>query len=165
MTGRRLVVAGCAALAVAGLVAAGAFKATSGAHRSAPALPSEVLHGRPVTISSLRGTPALINFWASWCTPCREEAPQLERFARSHDGRVSVVGVDWNDAAGSARAFIRRYGLTYGLLRDGSGSAGSAYGISGLPTTFVLDSRGHIAATLRGPQTAEDLRRALAAVR
>ena len=165
MTRRRLVVAGCAALAVVGLIAAGAFRTASSGDRSAPALPSEVLHGRPVTITSLRGRPALINFWASWCTPCRDEAPQLERFARGHRGRLAVVGVDWNDAAASARAFIRRYGLSYRLLRDGSGSAGSAYGIGGLPTTFVLDSHGHIVATLRGPQTAQDLRRALATVR
>jgi thiol-disulfide isomerase/thioredoxin len=145
------------------LIAAGAFSTTSGANRTAPALPSEVLHGRPVSVSSLHGKPAVINFWASWCTPCRQEAPELERFARSHPG-VAVVGVDWNDAAGSARAFIRRFGLTYRVLRDDSGSAGTAYGLSGLPTTFVLGPDGRIAATLRGPQTAADLRRALASI-
>ena len=165
MTRTRLVAAGCVAVALVALIAAGAFKTTSSTGRSAPALPAEVLRGRPITVSSLGGRPALVNFWASWCTPCKQEAPELERFARSHRGKVAVVGIDWNDGAGAARDFIRRYHLTYGLLRDGSGSVGSAYGLSGLPTTFVLDSRGRIAATLRGPQTAADLHRALAPVR
>jgi cytochrome c biogenesis protein CcmG, thiol:disulfide interchange protein DsbE len=163
MSRGRLLGAGCVAAAAIILIAAGAFKTTSGGGRSAPALPSEVLRGHPVTLSSLHGSPAVVNFWASWCTPCRQEAPELERFARSNPG-VAVVGVDWNDAAGSARAFIRHYGLTYRVLRDGSGSVGTSYGLSGLPTTFVLDSHGRIAATLRGPQTAADLRHATASL-
>jgi cytochrome c biogenesis protein CcmG/thiol:disulfide interchange protein DsbE len=165
VTRRRLAGAGCAAIAVAGLVAVGAFKGAGTAAEAAPALPSQVLSGRGVTIASLRGGPAVVNFWASWCTPCRQEAPQLERFVRTSGRRASVVGVDWNDNAKSARAFVEENRLTYPVLRDASGEVGSSYGLSGLPTTFILDPSGQIAATLRGPQTAAGLRRALASIR
>ena len=120
-----------------------------------------MLSGPRVDLASLRGKPAMVNFWASWCTPCRQEAPQLERFARSAGRRVSVVGVDWNDDAGSAGAFIAANHLTYPILRDQTGEVGTAYGLSGLPTTFVLDASGRIVATLRGPQSLASLRQAL----
>jgi cytochrome c biogenesis protein CcmG/thiol:disulfide interchange protein DsbE len=104
----------------------------------------------------------LINFWASWCTPCEQEAPELERLAGTLGGRARLVGVDWNDTTRNAIAFIREHGLTYPNLRDGSSEVGNRYGIAGLPTTFVLDAEGKIVRTLTGPQTAATLREALA---
>lgn len=149
--------------AVVGLVAAEVLTSGSGdAGRRAPALPSQVLRGPRVDLASLRGKPALVNFWASWCTPCKQETPELERLARALRGRARVVGVDWNDTTANATEFIRQHGLTYPILRDGSSEVGNRYGLSGLPTTFVLDSRGRIARTLRGPQTSATLREALA---
>jgi cytochrome c biogenesis protein CcmG/thiol:disulfide interchange protein DsbE len=126
----------------------------------APALPSRLLSGRMVDLASLRGRPALVNFWASWCSPCRQEAPRLERLAEA-DRRVHVLGVDWNDSASDARAFVQSLGLRYPILRDGSGAVGDRYGITGLPSTFVLDPQGRIATVLRGPQTSAGLRAAL----
>jgi peroxiredoxin len=78
------------------------------------------------------------------------------------DPRGQLVGVDWNDRTDNALAFIREFGLTYPILRDSSQQVGTAYGLSGLPTTFVLDSQGRIVQTLRGPQTTGTLQAALA---
>jgi DsbE subfamily thiol:disulfide oxidoreductase len=161
----RLALALLAVAAVAGLVIAElATSDSSESGRAAPELPSQVLQGPKVDLASLRGRPALVNFWASWCTPCKEEMPELERIARELGGRASVVGIDWNDSTQNAKAFIRQHDLTYPILRDGSGEVASRYGISGLPTTFVLDSDGRIVRTLRGPQTSATLREALASV-
>ncbi|MFN8164071.1 MAG: TlpA disulfide reductase family protein [Solirubrobacterales bacterium] len=135
-----------------------------GSGKPAPPLPTSVLQPPRTTLASLRGKPALINFWASWCDPCREEAPEIERLARSLHGTATVVGVDYTDEEASARAFLRRYGVTYPVLSDPNGTFGARYGFSGLPTTVVLDSRGRIVQTLRGPQTVADLRQALASV-
>jgi cytochrome c biogenesis protein CcmG/thiol:disulfide interchange protein DsbE len=129
--------------------------------RPAPPLPSEVLVPPRVTIGSLRGRPAAINFWASWCEPCRQEAPGFEQLARELGGRASLVGVDWEDDRDAALAFVDQYGWTFPSLRAALGSAGARYGIIGLPTTLVLDRSGRIAEVLRGPQTADDIARAL----
>jgi cytochrome c biogenesis protein CcmG, thiol:disulfide interchange protein DsbE len=162
---RRLVLGLLAVAVIAGLVVA--ELATSGSGQSAkpaPALPTQVLRGPKADLASLRGRPALINFWASWCTPCRQEAPALARLARNLRGRARVVGVDWNDTTANANAFIREHHLTYPILRDGSSTVGERFGLTGLPTTFVLDPQGRIVRTLRGPQTPTTLRDALASV-
>jgi thiol-disulfide isomerase/thioredoxin len=136
--------------------------------RPAPALPRESLVGPPVTLASLlagaRGRPALVVFWASWCGPCAQEAPALERFSRSAVGRGRIVGVDWSDARSGAEAFIRRYAWSFPNVRDAEGTVGNAYRLTGLPTTFVLDTHDRIRAVLRGPQSEHSLRTALAGV-
>jgi thiol-disulfide isomerase/thioredoxin len=156
-------VAALAALAIFGLASSG-----SAASRPAPALPSERLAGAPVTLPGLvggtGGRASLVIFWASWCGPCETEAPALQRFSQSAEGRGRMVGVDWSDGLAGARAFVRRYRWTFPNVRDAGGTVGNAYRLRGLPTTFVLDSRGRIARELRGPQDAASLMRALAAV-
>jgi cytochrome c biogenesis protein CcmG, thiol:disulfide interchange protein DsbE len=133
----------------------------SGTGRPAPQLPTSVLVPPKPTLASLHGKPAAINFWASWCTPCRQEAPQLERLARTLDGRAGLVGVDWNDTTANATDFIHEHGLTYPILSDTDGVVGMRYGIHGLPTTFILNSRGTITDVLPGPQSVGSLRHAL----
>lgn len=132
-----------------------------GTGRPAPPLPSQVLVPPKATLASLRGRPAAINFWASWCDPCQKEAPDLERVAQALHGRASLVGVDWTDGTGNARSFVNQHHLTYPNLIDRDGTAGRNYGLNGLPTTFIIDAGGRITAVLRGPQTAGDLLRAL----
>ena len=129
--------------------------------RRAPSLPTSVLVPPKVTPATLRGEPAAINFWASWCGPCRDEAPALGRLARSLDGRAQIVGVNWNDSPGAARAWVDRYGWTFPNLRDANGAVASDYGLRGLPTTFIIDSHGRIVDVLLGPQSESDLREAL----
>jgi thiol-disulfide isomerase/thioredoxin len=125
--------------------------------RPAPALPSQVLVGPRVTIASLRGRPAIIHFWASWCGPCVKEAPQLAMLAHKLHGRATLVGVDWSDSQSSAASFVRQHHWTFPVLIDFAGTSGNAYGITGLPTTFLLDRQGRIVRRLIGPQTATGL--------
>ena len=146
-----------AALLVGGLVVL--ELATSGHEDEpgAPPLPTSVLVPPKVTVESLRGKPAVVNFWASWCEPCRKEAAHLRRFHERNRGRVAVVGVSYTDNLPGARKFVKQYGWTFPNLSDPEGLAGSEYDLVGLPVTVILDSDGNIAARLRGPQTEASL--------
>jgi cytochrome c biogenesis protein CcmG/thiol:disulfide interchange protein DsbE len=107
--------------------------------------------GRPVSLRSWRGQVVVLNYWASWCPPCRDESPLLARWQRRIAPRGgTVVGVDALDVTSDARAFIRRYRLDYPMLRDGDGHSQHRFGITGYPETFVIDRRGRIAAVRRG---------------
>ncbi|MBS1677790.1 MAG: TlpA family protein disulfide reductase [Actinobacteria bacterium] len=147
-----------AAVVVAEVVGGGGSTDTA---RPAPPLPTKALRPPAVNLTALRGKPALIDFFASWCAPCAEEAPTLRRLSASLAGRATVVAVDWDDSGGAARAFVRKQGWSFPVLADTSGAAGERYGLIGLPTSFVLDPRGRIVATFRGPQSEATLRRAL----
>ncbi|MGE5408486.1 MAG: TlpA family protein disulfide reductase [Syntrophothermus sp.] len=161
---RRFAVPAIAIALVAGLIAFEALSAGSGSTpKQAPPLPPQVMQPPKETLASLRGAPALINFWASWCEPCRQEAPQLQRLQRSLGSLGALVGVDYTDKADAGRAFLARYGWTFPVLEDPDGTYGARYALNGLPTTVVLDARGRIVETLRGPQTTADLREALRA--
>jgi len=157
------------AIAIAAIAALIAIEvATSGSSGTdlgpAPQLPSDVLVGPRVSLADLRGKPAAINFWASWCGPCRQEAPELERLARSLHGRARLIGVNYTDSLGGARHFIREFHLTYPNLRDPDGVVGDRYGLTGLPGTAIVDPHGQLVELLRGPQTAADVRHALDAL-
>jgi thiol-disulfide isomerase/thioredoxin len=145
---------------VAVIVASGTTRSSN--ERRAPALPAEVVQPPRATLATLRGRPAAVVFWASWCGPCRKEAPGLARLATRLGTRARLVAVDWSDNAGDARTFVQHYGWRFPVLRDGDGTVGNRYGISGLPTTFILDAQGRIVRQLRGPQTAADIEAALA---
>ncbi|HEX5145704.1 MAG TPA: TlpA disulfide reductase family protein [Conexibacter sp.] len=95
----------------------------------------------------------VVNFFASWCQPCADEAPLLDRLQRRLAGRGTIVGVAWNDATGDARRFVREHRLAYPILRDVDGSFARAYGVTGMPETFVLDPRGRIVALQRSELT------------
>ena len=131
------------------------------AGRKAPPLPASVLVPPRTTLGDLRGKPVAVNFWASWCEPCRKEAPALTHVARSLDGRARVVGVNWTDSADAARSWVDDHRWTFPNLRDADGTVGSDYGLSGLPTTFIIDSQGRIDDVLLGPQSESTLREAL----
>ncbi len=141
-------------------VASGGGSSTDG--RPAPPLPAKALRPPGVDLAELRGKPALVDFFASWCGPCAEEAPTLRKLSAALGGKATVVAVDWDDAGGAARAFVRKHGWTFPVLADPDGSVGESYGVNiGLPTSFVLDPEGRIVTTFRGPQSEATLRRAL----
>jgi cytochrome c biogenesis protein CcmG, thiol:disulfide interchange protein DsbE len=110
--------------------------------------------GRTYTLGALRGRVVVLNLWASWCEPCRAEAPVLERWSKQIAARGgSVVGVDTFDATSDARSFVRQLHLTYPMLRDPSGVVKTSFGVTGFPESFVIDRSGRVAAIARGPVT------------
>jgi cytochrome c biogenesis protein CcmG/thiol:disulfide interchange protein DsbE len=104
------------------------------------------------SLADYRGQVVVLNFWASWCEPCRAESPLLQRWhERLAKQGATVLGVDVQDISDDALDFIDEYGLTYPMLRDGPGDTRDDFGILGLPETFVIDRRGRVAAVARGP--------------
>jgi DsbE subfamily thiol:disulfide oxidoreductase len=110
--------------------------------------------------AELRG-PAVVNFWASWCVPCVEEMPALQRVADDLD--VTVIGVDYIDQADEAAQLAERLGIDYELVRDDDGEFGQAVGLMGTPTTLLVDDRGMIIRRLTGELTEQQMRDAIAA--
>jgi thiol-disulfide isomerase/thioredoxin len=157
VTSRRLILGGVVAAGVVALLVFGLSSAGSTSGRRAPALPTQVLVPPQVTLASLRGHRVVVNFWASWCGPCKKEGPELAKLSRELPAGVRMVGVDWNDAASGAGKFIAGSGWTYPNLRDPNGDVGNNYRLHGMPTTFILDADGRIAQQLTGPQTAAGL--------
>jgi thiol-disulfide isomerase/thioredoxin len=118
--------------------------------KAAPALAGSTLAGKPIDLASYQGKPVLVNFFASWCAPCRSEAPQLTRIARHFGGRVQVLAVADNDTRSGATRFIHRYGWTWPIVWDPSNDLAYRYGLIGQPTTFVIDQQGRIAWSHQG---------------
>lgn len=130
--------------------------------RVAPDFNLPSLDGGTVSLSQFRGRPVFVYFWASWCVPCREEAPGIEATWRDYRGRgVAFLGVNMQDSDDAARAFVREFNTTFPTLRDRDGSVYIDYGVYGVPEAFFVDARGTIAQRWIGPLTAEDLRTAL----
>ncbi|MFG1417434.1 DsbE family thiol:disulfide interchange protein [Xanthobacter sp. V0B-10] len=130
--------------------------------RPAPAVVLEPLAGlnragAPVPgfdVAELKGKPTLVNVWASWCAPCREEHPLLMKIAE--DPRLRLVGLNYKDAPDNARRFLGQYGLPYAAVGvDPKGRAAIDWGVYGVPETFVLDRNGVIVHKFVGPLTAE----------
>ena len=165
MTGRLRLVAQVAALAcVAGLLALLVWKLAHQQHAPpvgspAPTFTLPVLEspspvaGGSVSLSALRGHPLVLNFWASWCVPCKSEAPALEKDYVRYRDRVGFIGIDYHDLPSDAHTFIDAHGLTFLMLADGSGDVTGSYGISQVPETYVLNREGKIVAHFAGPVT------------
>jgi cytochrome c biogenesis protein CcmG/thiol:disulfide interchange protein DsbE len=112
-------------------------------------------------LSQLRGTPVVVNVWASWCGPCRHEAPHLADAAETYGDRVQFLGIDILDSRGSARGFIREFGWTYPSLFDATGTVRDGLGLLGQPDTVFFDQRGHELARVTGPIAPEELTKRL----
>jgi cytochrome c biogenesis protein CcmG/thiol:disulfide interchange protein DsbE len=96
-----------------------------------------------LALEDLKGKAVVVNFWASWCIPCRDEAPVLQKtYERYRDQGLVVLGVDVNDFKADARRFMKRYGITYPVVYDGKGSTVGKWGVRGFPETFFVDRSG-----------------------
>jgi cytochrome c biogenesis protein CcmG/thiol:disulfide interchange protein DsbE len=172
MRSARLAAQALSVLLVAGLLGLLVWKVSHQVGRSTiasqvhkgkqPALPSFSLPrlsgGGELASASLGGKPGVINFWASWCVPCREEAPLFD--AASRRG-VTILGIDHQDFASDARGFIRRYGMTYPNVVDKGDKLYTSFGLTGVPETFCFDRAGKVVAHIPGAVTRETLDRCI----
>ena len=105
-----------------------------------------------LTLESLRGKAVVLNFWASWCGPCKDETPLLQKSWQRWEGKdVVFVGMNVKDFRGDARSFVRRFGVTYPNVYDGKGSTVGRYGVTGFPETYFIDAKGRVVYRIAGP--------------
>jgi cytochrome c biogenesis protein CcmG, thiol:disulfide interchange protein DsbE len=128
---------------------------------AAPGLVLPELDGEgQVSLADLRGKAVVLNFWASWCQPCKEEAPMLQRaFERHREDGLVILGVNAQDFRTDARRFVDRYGVTYPIVHDGPGRTRETWGLTGFPETWWVDRRGRLVAYVQGQFSEAELER------
>jgi len=131
--------------------------------REAPdlVLPDILDTGSLVRLSDHKGTPVVLNFWASWCVPCRKEMPALARASAEFAGEVDFLGVDYQDVRDDGLALLREARVRYPSGFDPEGSAASSFGLRGMPTTVFIGANGQVMATSLGELTESELRRSI----
>jgi cytochrome c biogenesis protein CcmG, thiol:disulfide interchange protein DsbE len=173
---RHKIAAGVVALCVAGSLTGialasgsgtGSGSAATAAAHADPAAPAFTLpalghSGQHVSLNDYAGQPLIVNFFASWCVPCKQETPLLARFYRDEHGKVALVGLDENDVASSALSFTRGNDVTYPVGFDPQVAVASAYGVAALPQTFFLNARHRIVDRIFGAVTLADLSHGIA---
>lgn len=149
----------CAVIGLLGFGLLSKGEATIAVGEAAPDRELPVLGGSGEgSIGDYRGRWVLVNLWASWCVPCRQEAPVLDEFARSYRGRdVTVLGIDVQDNSDDALAFLREFDVRYPQLRSVGDERSEAFGSTGVPENFFVDPRGRLALIWRGPVDREFL--------
>jgi len=151
-----------ALVAVAGLFGLLVWKLTHQAHPAkvggpVPNFALERLGGDgKLSLASLRGKPAVINFFASWCAPCKAESRVLESTWQEYKGRVNFVGIDYHDVTSDGLRFLHAHDITFPTVQDGSGAVGDRYGLTGVPETFVVNAQGHLLTHIAGTLTVAD---------
>ncbi|MEP7357995.1 MAG: TlpA disulfide reductase family protein [Anaerolineales bacterium] len=129
-----------------------------GAGEPAPVFDLTGFDGQTYSLTSYRGQVVVVNFWASWCVPCAQEAAELESTWRHYQGQpVVLIGVDWVDTETEARAYLARFDVTYPNGPDLGTRISQAYRIRGAPETFIVDKTGVLRALIIGPTTQADL--------
>ena len=120
------------------------YKFTSGT--PAPDFTLQTVDGRMVSLSDFRGKAVVVNFWATWCPPCRSEMPDLQQTYSERADDVVVLAIDVQEAREPVRRFVEQYGLTFPILLDTNGDVTQSFGIQSLPTSFFIDREGRVAA-------------------
>lgn len=114
------------------------------------------------SLSDFRGKVVILNFWASWCDPCKEEAPLLQELSKEYEARdVVVLGVDSQDTTGDARDFASRYGLDYPLVHASGSAVYNQWGLTGFPETFLISGDGRVVHHFPGPVDGQDVKTVL----
>jgi cytochrome c biogenesis protein CcmG, thiol:disulfide interchange protein DsbE len=157
------VVGSASGQAASGQAASG--QAAQSAPVAAPAFSLPLLgdeSGQQVALSRYQGKPLIVNFFASWCEPCKTETPLLAKFYRAEKGKVALVGLDENDTVGNATSFTRADGVSYPVGWDPHFSVASAFDVNALPQTFFLNARHQIVDRIFGAVTLASLNRGIA---
>lgn len=129
----------------------------------APPIDGFDLSNHPFSLHSLRGSPVIVNFWATWCAPCVVEMPRLQAAFVQHRARgLRVVGVNVNEPPASVQAWARDFGISYDLLIDSDGRIAYAYRVRSLPLTYFIDSAGVVRQVASGELSAEQIESAVA---
>lgn len=126
----------------------------------APAINFEIVRtdGKPDSLAQYRGKVVLVNLWATWCPPCREEMPALERIYRAHAPQgLIVLGIDQGESANVAAAYAHARGVTFPILIDDQQQYGRAYAAQGLPTSVLVDRTGHVIKGVDGEMSFEEM--------
>lgn len=132
-------------------------------YRAADFSAVDVFTGEKVSLADLRGQVVFLNFWATWCPPCKAEMPEMEALQKELGGRVRIIalGADPREAGEKMAAFANSLGLTFAIAYD-KASAAQAYQVTGLPTSFFIDKEGIITARHVGPMNLETMKQYLA---
>jgi cytochrome c biogenesis protein CcmG/thiol:disulfide interchange protein DsbE len=146
-----LVAVAIVGLLVFGLVSKGNARIAVGETAPSPTLPKLEEPGNG-SLKEYRGKWVLVNFWASWCIPCRDEAPALEKFQKVHGGKsFTVLGIDTQDLSDDGTKFAREFELSYPQLHDGNGDTGHDFGTTGVPENYLIKPNGKLAWGVAGP--------------
>ncbi len=156
----KLLSLGLAVVLVAALVVmstgCGSSTSTVVGAKVAPDFSGHLLDGTPVSLSDYEGKPLVLNFMATWCGPCMAEAPEIDQFYQGNKDKVGFLAVAVKDSRDALESVLAAEGWTFPVMFDGN-SAASAYGVTAIPTTVVIDAEGHIAKRIVGGTTAAEL--------
>jgi peroxiredoxin len=145
---RFLILAGCLAL----FITACGEKPVATVGKPAPDFDTLDLDGKVWSLSKLKGKVVFVNFWATWCSPCREEMPSMQRlYTKLPKDKFEMIALFNNDKKPAVRNFVSQLGLTFPILSDEHNFAGTKYGLTGLPETFIVDKQGVIQEKIIGP--------------
>lgn len=170
---RRLVVVASLVVAVTAVIATLTIRVSTPStaadtpvlNQPAPAFDLETVDGSRLSLAELRGSPVVINFWASWCPACRAEMPVLNAAEATYRSRaLRMVGIVYQDSRENALAFMSQYGQAYPSLLDPDGRTAIDYGVFGVPETFFIDGAGVIRSRQVGPLTYADMQRQVEAI-
>lgn len=132
-------------------------KAAAKVGSRAPEFQSLTLGGKPTKLGDLRGRPVIINFWATWCTPCKKEMPDIQKiFESSSSNNLIVLAINFDEPEPTVERFVQELSLTFPVVLDPDKKISALYGVYGLPTTFFVDSGGVIRYTKIGPFLSKD---------
>lgn len=124
-----------------------------------PPFQTRTLSGAPVSLDDFRGRVVVLNFWATWCPPCRVEMPELDAYQAEMGDRIAILGIDMGEPAAAIVPFVREYGLRFPILLDETGAINAAYAVTSLPTSVILDRSGIVRERVIGAMTRDGLAR------
>jgi len=126
--------------------------------KPAPAFSLTTVDGEPISLEAMRGKPVVVNFWSTWCQPCKIEHGLLQQSARLYSGRVQFVGIVYQDEPAAVRRYLATYDQAYPQLLDDGSKVAIDYGVAGVPESFIIDAQGTIVKKQAGVLTPDVLR-------